>query len=190
MSDMTQTPDPAASRSDGSASDPSEPVPAVPDYGTPSSAPAPVPGPAEQPVSAVPTAGASTVYEPPSSGVTATAGSPRAAGPGVGGWHGSLIGGLRLTGRWTVPSELTFVAAVGGVRLDLREAAFETPQVTVTVVSAVGGVRLIVPQDVDVVVRGFRLIGSRRAAAASGPTGRTVVVRSFGLVGGVRVTRG
>jgi hypothetical protein len=120
------------------------------------------------------------------------AGSPVAAGSGVTprAWHGSLIGGLRLTGRWTMPSALTFVAVVGGVRLDLREATFETPQVTLTVVSAIGGVRLFVPPDVNVIVQGFRLIGGRRAVSSSGPAGRTVVVRTFGLVGGVHVTRG
>jgi hypothetical protein len=82
------------------------------------------------------------------------------------------------------------VTLAGGVDLDMREAEFATPEVTVTKVSLLGGVRLQIPLGVRVEVSGFTLLGGRRVDLSDeGRLGAVVVrLRAFGLAGGVHVS--
>lgn len=106
-------------------------------------------------------------------------------------WNISPLGGMRRKGHWLVGGNITNLTLLGGMRLDLREAEFSSPQVTLTSFSLLGGVRLLVPPGVNVVVSGFHLLGGRRIDSdeLSNPGAPTIYVRSFGLIGGVRVRR-
>jgi predicted membrane protein len=77
------------------------------------------------------------------------------------------------------------------MRLDLREAEFAAPEITLTKVSLVGGARLIVPPGVRVEVTNFSLIGGRHIDADErlSSNAPTLHVRAFGVIGGVRVRR-
>jgi hypothetical protein len=104
--------------------------------------------------------------------------------------HLALIGGYRARGAWQVPDALLVVAAVGGADVDVTEAPLP-PVLTITKLSLVGGLRLHVPADVRVEVEGFSLLGRVRPVPAATPSdrARTIRVRAYGVVGGVRVTR-
>lgn len=105
-------------------------------------------------------------------------------------WHVTPLGGMKQTGRWRPRGRIVMVTLIGGVDLDMREAEFSTPEVTVTKVSLIGGVQLTLPPGVRAEVSGFSLLGGRRVELSDegGPDATVVRLRAFGLVGGVRVT--
>jgi len=106
-------------------------------------------------------------------------------------WHISLLGGLKRAGHWRMSREITSVSVIGGMKLDLREAEFAAPEITLTKVLLVGGARLIVPPGVRVEVTNFSLIGGRHIDADErlSSNAPTLHVRAFGVIGGVRVRR-
>jgi Domain of unknown function (DUF1707) len=124
-----------------------------------------------------------------------TADLPESApAPATGGgtqWHVTPLGGLRRAGAWRVAPRTVAVTLIGGADLDLGEAQFAAPAVTLTKVSLIGGVRVTVPRGVQVEVSSFALIGGRRIDDAPAPAGAPLLrIRAFSLIGGVRVRRG
>ena len=63
------------------------------------------------------------------------------------------------------------VAVLGGVQLDLREARFSQPEVTIDIFTLMGGVDITVGEDVEVDVSGFGIMGGfdHRAPAPACP---------------------
>jgi predicted membrane protein len=105
-------------------------------------------------------------------------------------WYVSLLGGVKMRGRWRMPKDMVVVAPIGGANLDLDEAelpAGETP--ILTKVSLVGGVSLQVPPEIEVRVEGFRLFGGVRIEPGASDPGTVLRVREYSLAGGVHVTR-
>jgi hypothetical protein len=109
----------------------------------------------------------------------------------------ALIGGFRASGRVSLGDRLVRVSAIGGMDLDLTDATFEAPRLTIVKVSLIGGLKLRVPAGARVEIHGFA-IGGR--TVESGPTGGgtevagaeapTIVVHAWGIIGGVKVRRG
>ena len=101
--------------------------------------------------------------------------------------HLALLGGLR-TAPTVASDQYTIVTVIGGLNLDLTNAALPDDGVTITKVSLVGGAHVRVPAGCSVDVRAFNLIGRKvvppPTSTAGGPTAR---VRAYGLFGGVRV---
>jgi Cell wall-active antibiotics response LiaF, C-terminal len=99
------------------------------------------------------------------------------------------LGGLRLRGPVALGPRMMRVTLVGGMDLDLREAALPPGGVTIVKVSLVGGVKVVVPPGVRVDVRGVTLIGGRDVERLAGtpPDAPLLRLRVFGVVGGVRV---
>jgi hypothetical protein len=106
-------------------------------------------------------------------------------------WHVSLMGGIKRRGAWRMSEHMVVVTLVGGVNADLSQAQFDTTEPILTKVSLVGGVSLVAPHDVDIEDGGFRLFGGSKVEPArrTGPATRTLRVRNYGLLGGVRVVR-
>ncbi|MBO0772458.1 MAG: DUF1707 and DUF2154 domain-containing protein, partial [Actinobacteria bacterium] len=71
----------------------------------------------------------------------------------------AILSGARRTGHWVVPPRYTAVAIMGGVELDLRQARFSQPEVTIVVFALCGGVNITVPEDIDVDVSGVGIMG-------------------------------
>lgn len=117
--------------------------------------------------------------------------SHTSTGAGQTDWHISLLGGLKRVGHWRMSRQITSVTLIGGMKLDLREAEFAAPEITLTKVSLIGGVRLTIPSGVRVEVTNFSLLGGRRVDADErlSPNAPTLHVRAFGIIGGVRVQR-
>ena len=105
--------------------------------------------------------------------------------------HFALLGGFRYRGENPAPAELLCIAVVGGADVDLTHEPLP-PVTTITKVSLVGGVKLRVPADAEVRVTGFHLLGGRGKVPAASVTDRpgpVVLVRCYGIVGGVNVRR-
>ncbi len=103
--------------------------------------------------------------------------------------HITLLGGLRRSGPWSVPRQVSVVCLIGGVHLDLRDADLPAGEVVLQHFSLVGGVHVIAPEHVGIRIDGLRLIGGQSVEGTSGPTTTTLVIRSFGVLGGIRVRR-
>lgn len=102
------------------------------------------------------------------------------------------MSGAVRRGRWRPDRRTNVVAVMGGADIDLREAEIEAPEVEIVAVTVMGGIDVIVPEDVEVEVTGFALMGGNSSPRDTGPShpGAPVVrVRAFSLMGGVDVRR-
>jgi hypothetical protein len=103
-------------------------------------------------------------------------------------WNVALLGGVKRAGSWRMAAHTVVVTLVGGADLDLSDADFESTDVTVTKVSLVGGFKLRVPPGVNVDVTKVSLLGGQRVDVPYDESATNRVhVRSFGIVGGVKV---
>jgi hypothetical protein len=109
----------------------------------------------------------------------------------------ALIGGFRASGRLRLGDRLTRIAAIGGMDLDLADAEFDAPRLTIVKVSLIGGMKLRVPAGARVEVHGFALGGRSVESGPTGPGGGepiadapTIVVHSYAIIGGTKVRRG
>ena len=121
---------------------------------------------------------------------------PSAALERVGGQASSgsaiaVMGGATRKGAWVVPPSFTAVAIMGGVELDLRDARFEVPSVTINAVAFWGGIEVKAPPDIRVVVDGVGVMGGFEGPRDESPADGTVTVRVTGvaIMGGVEVKR-
>jgi len=103
----------------------------------------------------------------------------------------AIMSGARRMGRWVVPPTYVSVAVMGGIELDLREAQFSEPVVTLHAYTLMGGIQITVPEDVDVDVSGLAFMGGfDHNASGPGVAGAPQVrVLGFALMGGVEVRR-
>ncbi len=103
----------------------------------------------------------------------------------------AILSGARRKGRWVVPRNYVGVAVMGGIELDLREAQFSEPEVTIHAYTLMGGIEITVPEDVDVDVSGIAFMGGfdHNASGPGVPGAPRVRVIGFALMGGVDVRR-
>jgi hypothetical protein len=106
-------------------------------------------------------------------------------------------------GDWSAPGHLEVGALAGTVKLDLREADFEHPHLTITAYTFWGGIEIVVPDDVEVVVDGNGIMGAFEnraglparhydgggAQSAAATTRATVRVTGFAVMAGVQIRR-
>lgn len=103
----------------------------------------------------------------------------------------AVLSGAEIGGGAVVADTLRAVAFMGGVEIDLRDVEFTSPTVEITCTAVMGGVQIVVPEDVNLEVHGFGLMGgfSGRASGPGTPGAPHVVVKGFAFMGGVDVTR-
>jgi hypothetical protein len=101
------------------------------------------------------------------------------------------MGGFSRKGDWVVPKQFTAVAIMGGGEIDLREARFAEPEVTINAVTVMGGIEITVPQDATVRVNGIGLMGGfdHGSSGTGAPGGPTIVINGVAIMGGVDVRR-
>lgn len=104
----------------------------------------------------------------------------------------AVMSGFSRKGSWVAPKEMTAVAIMGGGEIDLREARFAEPTITIHAITIMGGIQITVPEDAHVQVNGFGLMGAfddSRAYGEGAPGGPRIIVNGFALMGGVAVER-
>ncbi len=104
----------------------------------------------------------------------------------------AIMGGFQRKGVWTAPRRFNCFALMGGGEIDLRDARFEDREITINCVAIMGGMNVTVPPGVEVVVRGFGIMGGfdHRVQGESGDPGAPrVILTGFALMGGVGVER-
>jgi hypothetical protein len=103
--------------------------------------------------------------------------------------HRAVLGSVVRDGRWTLAPRNRFVAVLGTVRLDLRNAVLPGPTVEIDAVPVLGTVEILVPEGVHVEVTGGGLLSSQQLRLPGpAPAGAPVVrIRAGGAVGTLRV---
>lgn len=126
--------------------------------------------------------------------------APRAAAPvpvGPGSRYSTSLAVMSETkraGSWVVQDGHSAFALMGSVVLDLREARFESGELTINASAIMGEVKVIVNSGTAVVVEGMGVMGEfteQRAKVPFDPAlgGPTVRVRGLSLMGSVSVQR-
>jgi len=102
----------------------------------------------------------------------------------------AIMSGFERRGRWNVPKRLTSVTLFGGGVIDLRYADFTAADVEINSYSIFGGQTILLPPEVNVVVRGVGVMGAFDHLADEGSPGAPhVTIRGFSLWGSVGVKR-
>jgi len=103
----------------------------------------------------------------------------------------AILGGFSRKGDWVVPKDFTAFAFMAGGEIDLREARFAEPVVTIHVVAIMAGIEITVPEDVTVRVTGIGIMGGfdHGASATGAAGGPTIIINGVALLSGVEVRR-
>lgn len=99
----------------------------------------------------------------------------------------AIMGGEDRRGRWRPGRPLRILALMGGVNVDLRDAATDDGVFDIDAVAVMGGVEIIVPDGSDVDLDGFSIMGGRdnKVVAIAGADGPLVRVNGYAVMGGV-----
>jgi hypothetical protein len=106
----------------------------------------------------------------------------------------SVMGDCTRRGVWQVGERHTAFSMMGSVTLDLREAQFAAPEVTIDAYAIMAGIDVIVNAHTQVIVEGVGIMGdfseSRpKVPAEITPTSQVVRVKGMALMAGVSVQR-
>ena len=103
----------------------------------------------------------------------------------------AILGGFSRKGDWVVPKTFNAFMLMGGGEIDMREAQFSEPEVSIHVVAIMGGCEITVPEDATVHVTGVGIMGAfeHSVAGAGVPGGPVIHVSGVALMGGVDVKR-
>ncbi|GAB2459560.1 DUF1707 SHOCT-like domain-containing protein [Streptosporangium sandarakinum] len=98
----------------------------------------------------------------------------------------SVFGWFSRRGRWVAPRVFTSLSMFGGGEIDLRDARFAAQEIRVRAFALWGYTEVVVPDDVEVEVKGFGLFGAfDRSAARSRRGAPRIVISGLALFGGV-----
>lgn len=103
----------------------------------------------------------------------------------------AIMGGSETRGRWRPAPNTTALAVMGGTVVDLQGAEFDGEVLTISAVAVMGAVEIVVPEGVEVDVRGFAIMGGRdnttHAHGAVLPDAPLVRVDAYAVMGGVDI---
>lgn len=102
----------------------------------------------------------------------------------------SIFSGSERKGVWSPPRTLNSICVFGGTDIDLREAKIPAGGITIHAVVMFGGVDVIVPDDLNVEVRGAGIFGAfdgKNHVASDNPATPTVKIDGIALFGGVDI---
>jgi Domain of unknown function (DUF1707)/Cell wall-active antibiotics response 4TMS YvqF len=103
----------------------------------------------------------------------------------------AIMGGFSRKGAWVVPRSFNAFMLMGGGEIDLRDARFAEPEVTIHVVAIMGGCEITVPDDATVHINGIGIMGGfDHSVAGSGSSdGPVININGVAIMGGVEVKR-
>ena len=103
----------------------------------------------------------------------------------------AILGGFSRKGDWVVPKTLNAFMFMGGGEIDMRDAQFSEPEVSIHVVAIMSGCEITVPEDATVHVTGAGILGAfeHSVAGAGVPGGPVIHVSGLALLAGVEVKR-
>jgi hypothetical protein len=101
----------------------------------------------------------------------------------------AVMSGVLRRGAWVVPKQISAIAFMGGIELDLREATLNPGVTEIGIFAMMGGVVVTVPPNVRLEVNGFAFMGGfedqLKQPASGDPNAPVVRVTGFAFMGGV-----
>lgn len=88
---------------------------------------------------------------------------------GVAEAHNAVFSHLSRAGLWSLPRHSAWRSIFGTIDLDLRQARLADPETLLEIYNLFGTVRVIVPDGVEVVVRGGGLLASQKIDSPARP---------------------
>ena len=90
-----------------------------------------------------------------------------------------------------MPPEYTAVATLGGIKLDMRDATFAEAETTIKAVAVMGGMEITVPEDADVEIGAFGLMGGvdHGEEGPGAPGAPRTRITGVAVMGGIEVKR-
>jgi hypothetical protein len=106
-------------------------------------------------------------------------------------WHVAVFGETARRGKYRLTGDTAAVAIFGECTLDLSQAEWVDPEMTIDAVALFGQVTVIVPAGVDVALEGVAIFGEKRLSGddQSTPGSPMLLVRAVATFGEVRVRR-
>ena len=102
----------------------------------------------------------------------------------------AVFSGVERRGSWVVPPELTGIAVMGGIVLDLTDAVLTSPTTEFRVFALMGGIEITVPHGVAVRSEVIGIMGGTTAPEGDSPPGAPVIrLTGAAIMGGVEVSR-
>src|SRR5690348_5928801 len=103
----------------------------------------------------------------------------------------AILGGASRDGQWVVPPEYTAVATLGGIKLDMRDATFAEAETTIKAVAVMGGMEITVPEDADVEIGAFGVMGGvdHGGEGPGAPGAPRIRITGVAVMGGIEVKR-
>jgi Domain of unknown function (DUF1707) len=103
----------------------------------------------------------------------------------------AILGGASREGQWVVPPEYTAVATLGGIKLDMRDATFAEAETTIKAVAVMGGMEITVPEDADVEIGAFGVMGGvdHGGEGPGAPGAPRIRITGVAVMGGIEVKR-
>lgn len=103
----------------------------------------------------------------------------------------AIMGGSSRGGNWVVPRRYLAFAIMGGVKIDLRDAAFAERAADIHAIAIMGGVTIIVPEGLPVEVSGLGIMGGvdHSVNGPGVPGAPHVRVSGLALMGGIGALR-
>lgn len=103
----------------------------------------------------------------------------------------AIMGASSRGGNWVVPKRYLAFAIMGGVKIDLRDAAFAERTADIHAIAIMGGVTVIVPEGLPVEVSGLGVMGGVDSSVnGPGVPGAPLVrVSGLALMGGIGAQR-
>jgi DUF1707 SHOCT-like domain len=101
----------------------------------------------------------------------------------------AIFGGASRRGKWRVRKNIQSLTLFGGTDLDLRDAIFEAPVVTISGFWCFGGLDIKVPDGIEVRDQTAGIFGGTdiRDVGNPAPGAPTLVIKGVSLFGGVSV---
>ena len=90
-----------------------------------------------------------------------------------------------------MPPEYTAVATLGGIKLDMRDASFAEAETIIKAYAVMGGMEITVPEDADVEVGAFGLMGGvdHGGEGPGAPGAPRIRITGVAVMGGIEVKR-
>lgn len=93
----------------------------------------------------------------------------------------AILGSAEAGGRWRPAHSTTVVAALGEAKVDLQGAEYTDDELVINAFAALGSVEIIVPEGVEVDLRGIAVLGERKLQTGDAVVPGSPVVRVEGL---------
>jgi hypothetical protein len=103
----------------------------------------------------------------------------------------AVLSAFSRRGPWVVGREFRGTAILGNGTIDLRQARFTAAETTIRVTSVLGTVEVLVPEDAEVHVNGFGLLGEfdHHGSGAGAPGAPRITITGIALLGNVEIRR-